>query len=107
MKFFKENKDFSLTSADLADIDDYLEPLFDYMNANLEVLMSNLEEKSALAVVSGVWNRFILDAEALVVPTLGDDSKDRKQWDERRFQFFAKYLEVLWVDLDCSRIFHG
>lgn len=56
--------------------------------------MTTMDEALALEVVLGSWNRFVADAEALIVPTLYDDVKERKQWDERRFQFFRKLVEV-------------
>lgn len=71
-------------------------PLFDYLNSNLEVLMANMQEDLALEVVLGTWDRFVADAEALIVPSLLEDAKERKQWDERRFQFFTKFMSVNW-----------
>ena len=56
--------------------------------------MSSMDESLALQIVLGSWNRFVVDAEALIVPTLFDDNKERKPWDERRFQFFQKLVEV-------------
>ncbi|KAJ3338450.1 Arrestin domain-containing protein 4, partial [Kappamyces sp. JEL0680] len=91
--FFKDQIE-PLTDQDVAEIEAYLAPLFDYMNTNLEVLMSNMEDSLAFEVVFGTWNRFVVDAEALIVPTLHDDQKERKQWDERRFQFFRKFIEA-------------
>lgn len=80
---------------DISEIEQYLTPFFDFLNSNLEVLMSSMDEVLALEVVLGSWKRFIADAEALIVPTLCDDGKERKQWDERRFQFFKKLVEVI------------
>jgi hypothetical protein len=93
-KIFQGQKQFSLTQEEIFSIEDYLSPLFEFMNSNLEVLMECLGEKLALRVVSGVWNRFVLDAEMLIVPSLDDDSKDQKQWDPKRFQFFQMYIQV-------------
>jgi hypothetical protein len=103
-KFFKDEPIVSLTTEEIQDIEEYLSPLFDFLNSNLEVLMCHMEDDIGLNVVSGVWNRFVLDAEALIVPSLMSDTKEQKQWDEKRFQFFAKYIEVKCIDLDCCRI---
>jgi hypothetical protein len=97
-KLFKDNQPHHLTQEEIQDIEEYLAPLFEFMNVNLEVLMCHMEENVGLQVVTGVWNRFVVDAEALIVPSLMNDSKEQKQWDERRFQFFIKYIEVIATD---------
>lgn len=103
--FFKEKIE-PLTDSDIAEIEQYLSPFFDFLNTNLEVLMTSMDEALALEVVLGSWNRFVADAEALIVPTLYDDVKERKQWDERRFQFFRKLVEVrFFQELDLKIIF--
>jgi hypothetical protein len=104
VKFFKDENTTSLSHEEIQEIEAYLSPLFDYLNSNLEVLMGHMEETIGLNVVSGVWNRFVQDAEALIVPSLMSDSKEQKQWDEKRFQFFEKYIEVSHVYIDCCRI---
>jgi MUN domain len=91
--FFKDRIE-PLSSQEVEDIEEYLAPLFDYLNSNLEVLMANMNEDLALEVVLGTWNRFIADAEALIVPSLLEDAKERKPWDERRFQFFSKFVSI-------------
>jgi hypothetical protein len=93
-KFFKEQSD-ALEPSDIEDIAAYLAPLFEFLNVNLEVLMSTLDEAIALRVIQGIWNQFIVDAEAMIVPSLSDDAKERKQWDTRRFNFFCRYISVL------------
>jgi hypothetical protein len=52
-----------------------------------------LEESLSLKIVQGVWDKFIKTSELMIVPTLGDDQKDRKPWDERRLNFFNRYIE--------------
>lgn len=83
----------ALLKEDEDDIERNLAALFDFLNGNLEVLTNHLEEKFSLKVVKGVWDQFLRTSEALIVPSLGDDAKDRKPWDEKRLQFFAKYIE--------------
>ncbi|KAJ3315172.1 hypothetical protein HDV04_004313 [Boothiomyces sp. JEL0838] len=93
-KFFKDQSDLQLTPSEIEEIEEYLSPLFEFLNSNLEVLMSNIEDIIAFKVVDGIWSQFVHDAEAMIVPSLGEDTKERKQWDERRFQFFIKYMEL-------------
>ncbi|KAJ3261340.1 hypothetical protein HK103_005948 [Boothiomyces macroporosus] len=93
-KFFKDQSDLQLTPSEIEEIEEYLSPLFEFLNSNLEVLMSNIEDIIAFKVVDGIWSQFVHDAEAMIVPSLGEDPKERKQWDERRFQFFIKYMEL-------------
>ncbi|KAI8900080.1 hypothetical protein BC833DRAFT_583224 [Globomyces pollinis-pini] len=57
-------------------------------------MMATLGETIAFEVVLGVWNQLVDHAEAMIVPSLGDDPKDRKQWDIRRFNFFLKFMEI-------------
>lgn len=102
-KFFKDVND-TLSPSDIEDIESYLSPMFDYLNTNLEILMSTIDEDLAYAVVLGVWNRFVMDAEAMIVPSLGEDPKERKPWDERRFQFFKKYIEVFIIKTHSYKI---
>ena len=83
-----------MSDVEISEIEDYLSPFFDFLNSNLAVLMSNMDDALAFEVVLGSWNRFVSDAEALIVPQLIDDQKERKQWDERRFQFFLKLVEI-------------
>ena len=90
----KKEKIDPLTKEEIEQIEDYIAPLFEFINSNLEVLMITLGEKLALKVVSGVWNQFCIDAEQLIVPSLEDDSKEQKQWDQKRFKFFERYIKV-------------
>lgn len=94
-KFLKNDKENeALLKEEIDQIENYLAPLFEFMNSNLEVLMVTLGEKLALKVVAGVWNQFCQDAEKLIVPSLESDSKEQKQWDRRRFMFFERYIKV-------------
>jgi hypothetical protein len=84
----------TLSKEDEDQIETNLTSLFEFLNVNLEMLTVNLDENLSLCIVQGVWERFLKTSELMVVPSLGDDPKDRKPWDERRIKFFARYIEV-------------
>ena len=87
------------------EIEANLGAIFDFLNVNLEVLTSHMDEKYSMQIVAGIWARFLQVSEALIVPTLGNDPKDRKPWDDRRIKFFEQYIDVAHVNLVCSRLF--
>lgn len=92
-KLFKDNNDKLLTMQDIEEIYELLAPTFEFLNANFEIIMSTLNEQIAIQVIQNIWQKFVIDAESMIVPSLNDD-KERKQWEMKRFQFFYKYVEI-------------
>ena len=93
-KLFKDNNNEKLlSSSDIEAIYELLSPTFEFLNTNFEIIMSSLNESIAIQVIQGIWNKFINDAESMIVPSLVDD-KERKQWEMKRFQFFYKYIDI-------------
>ncbi|EGF82681.1 hypothetical protein BATDEDRAFT_34375 [Batrachochytrium dendrobatidis JAM81] len=41
-----------------------------------------------------IWDCVLTTAEGLIVPSLADEAKERKPWDERRMSFFRKFIEA-------------
>ncbi|XJO74858.1 hypothetical protein BDV3_005617 [Batrachochytrium dendrobatidis] len=71
-----------------------LEPLFEHLNANMEVLTENVDEPLAFEIIGMIWDCVLTTAEGLIVPSLADEAKERKPWDERRMSFFRKFIEA-------------
>ncbi|CCD24884.1 uncharacterized protein NDAI_0E00680 [Naumovozyma dairenensis CBS 421] len=57
-------------------IGDALLPLFDYLNANLGILSSQLSETLLLAIMSKAWSEILTTADILLLPSLS--SSDHK-----------------------------
>ncbi|KAI9089606.1 hypothetical protein DFS34DRAFT_597989 [Phlyctochytrium arcticum] len=72
-----------------------LDTLLAYVNVNLEVLTENMDHPLALRIVKGIWIRAIRVVEGLVVGEVGDDGKEKREWDPRRIQFLRRCLEYL------------
>ncbi|KAL2915230.1 hypothetical protein HK105_205095 [Polyrhizophydium stewartii] len=92
-KLFQRGDDDSANSVDQDEVAADLAPFFDFLNANLEILTENVEEELAFRIIGRIWNRVVEIAEAMVVPSLGEDPKERKPWDSRRFQFFKLCIQ--------------
>ena len=88
---------FSDTSLDADKVEEEVEPFFEYLNANMEVVMGNLEEDMAFRIVSGIWTRVLNLCFGLIVPALDDDSKDKNAWDAKRLKFFKIFVEVITI----------
>ncbi|KAH9267667.1 hypothetical protein BASA84_000559 [Batrachochytrium salamandrivorans] len=94
-KFSKswENGNISHGLINMDELGTDLEPLFEYLNANMEVVTENVEETLAFHIIGRIWDRILTGFESMIVPSLGDEWKDQKPWDERRMCFFKKLVE--------------
>ncbi|TPX65599.1 hypothetical protein SpCBS45565_g05071 [Spizellomyces sp. 'palustris'] len=77
------------------EIENDLELLLGYINVNLEVLTESMEHSLALRVVKGVWVQVVNHVEALVVGEVGDEGKDKREWDAKRIGFIRRSMEFL------------
>ncbi|KAI8916020.1 hypothetical protein EDD86DRAFT_197454 [Gorgonomyces haynaldii] len=93
-KVMNDPKPEDLTQEERDEIESNLSLIFEFLNVNLEVLTSHMEEQFSLEIVKGIWQRFVQVSEQMVVPSLGEDPKERKPWDERRIMFFMQYLDA-------------
>ncbi|KAI8924775.1 hypothetical protein BC831DRAFT_401923 [Entophlyctis helioformis] len=66
-----------------------------FLDANLDVLFAHLDESLASRILHAVWDRLLCVLELMIVPSLGEDPKERKPWDSKRLAFFAKFVEIL------------
>ncbi|KNC99275.1 uncharacterized protein SPPG_05530 [Spizellomyces punctatus DAOM BR117] len=86
---------FSPTQVSDEEIENDLELLLGYINVNLEVLTESMEHSLALRVVKGVWVKVVNHVEALVVGEVGDEGKDKREWDAKRIGFIRRSIEFL------------
>lgn len=93
-KIMGKNAPAELSKEDEEEIEANLTSIFEFLNVNLELLTDHLDESLSLKIVQGVWEKFIKTSELMIVPTLGDDQKDRKPWDDRRLNFFCRYIDA-------------
>ncbi|KAI8612448.1 hypothetical protein BC830DRAFT_560443 [Chytriomyces sp. MP71] len=97
----QKNAHLPLSSADVPselDVHVKISPLLDFINGNLSVIAETMSLPLANLVVQGLWERFIVIAESLIVPNLSDDNGllDRKKvWEDSRVVFLSHVVAIV------------
>jgi hypothetical protein len=84
----------ALSDEEIAEIDGNLGLMFEFLDNNLALLNQEIHEDFSLKIVEAIWDRFVSVSEHLIVPMLGDEPKERKEWEEKRIQFFDHYIKT-------------
>ena len=80
--------------ADQEHVETNLALLFEFLNVNLEILTTHMDESFSLEIVKCIWDEFLKVSERMIVPSLGDDeSEKRTPWDTKRINFFELYIQ--------------
>jgi hypothetical protein len=69
-------------------------PMCDYLNENLQVLNSTLNDSAREAVMSKIWKEILIIIEGLLVPSLGDTPSSMKPLQDRELDIVFKWLRV-------------
>lgn len=74
-------------------------PLFDYFDANLQVLNTHLSETVKDMVMLRVWKEILIVIEGLLIPPLSKLSSDMKPLSDKEVDIVFKWLKVVFLDL--------
>lgn len=80
------------------EIEQAILPVFDYLDANLQVLNNSLGDKSKEVVMARVWKVVLNVMENLLIPPLADTPSDLKPLSDKEVDIAFKWLKVC-VDL--------
>ena len=69
-------------------------PVFDYFDANLQVLNSSLGDKTKEMVMTRVWKVILNVIEGLLVPPLADTPSEMKPLSDKEVDIVFKWLKV-------------
>jgi len=76
------------------DIEQAILPLFDYFDANLQTLNTNLSDTAKEIVMSRVWKEILTIFEGLLVPPLSEVGSDMKPLSDKEVDIVFKWLKV-------------
>jgi len=76
------------------EIEQAILPVFDYFDANLQVLNSSLGDKAKEMVMTRVWKVILSVIEDLLVPPLADAPSDLKPLSDKEVDIVFKWLKV-------------
>ncbi|KAF8578886.1 hypothetical protein K439DRAFT_1360906 [Ramaria rubella] len=77
------------------EIEQAILPVFDYFDANLQVLNSSLGDKTKEMVMTRVWKVILNVIESLLVPPLADTPSDMKPLSDKEVDIVFKWLKFL------------
>lgn len=76
------------------EIEQAILPIFDYFDANLQILNSSLGDKPKEMVMTRVWKVVLNVIESLLVPPLADTPSDMKPLSDKEVDIVFKWLKV-------------
>lgn len=76
------------------EIEQAILPIFDYFDANLQILNNSLGEKPKEVVMGRVWKVVLNVVENLLVPPLADTPSDLKPLSDKEVDIVFKWLKV-------------
>lgn len=74
-----------------------LGPLWDYLNANLQVLNSSLSDKARDIVMAKIWKEVLATIEGLLVPPLSEAPSSMRQLYDKEVDVVFKWLKVCYL----------
>lgn len=89
------------------EIEQAILPVFDYFDANLQVLNSSLGDKTKEMVMTRVWKVILNVIEGLLVPPLAETPSEMKPLTDKEVDIVFKWLKVRKHFLFILRSFHG
>jgi hypothetical protein len=78
-----------------ADVENALQPLFNYFDDNFAIMKQTLTDATMLAVMTRLWKEVLLAIEALLVPPLSDKSSQQKPLTQAELDVVYRWLELL------------
>lgn len=69
-------------------------PLFDYFDANLQVLNTHLSETAKEMVMNKVWKEILIIIEGLLIPPLSKQASDMSPMSDKEVDIVFKWLKV-------------
>ena len=77
-----------------AEIETPIVPVFDYFDANLQVLNTALSETAKDMVMQRVWKEILTIIEGLLVPRISEMPSDLKPLTDKEVDIVFKWLKV-------------
>ncbi|GAA93862.1 uncharacterized protein L969DRAFT_42534 [Mixia osmundae IAM 14324] len=77
------------------EIEDVIEPLFEYFDESLAVLKENLSDTACHLVMVKLWKEILNIIESLLVPPLSDQLSEMKQLSDKEVYIVVKWLKGL------------
>lgn len=91
--FFKRQSRVPTITND--DIENALQSLFTYFDANFAIMKETLTEATMVAVMTRLWKEVLMAIESLLVPPLSDKPSNQKPLTERECEVVYKWLGLL------------
>ncbi|KAK8874095.1 hypothetical protein PGQ11_004609 [Apiospora arundinis] len=91
--FFKRQSRMPTITND--DIENALQSLFTYFDANFAIMKETLTEATMVAVMTRLWKEVLMSIESLLVPPLSDKPSNQKPLTERECEVVYKWLGLL------------
>jgi hypothetical protein len=74
-------------------------PLYDYLNANLQVLNNSLSDHARDIVMARIWKEILIITEGLLVPPLSEAPSSMRQLYDKEVDVVFKWLKVCYLRL--------
>ncbi|KAF0466401.1 c2 domain protein [Gigaspora margarita] len=88
---------FEQKKRDLTDrnIEEAIDPLFDYFDENLMILNTHLHPEVFKSVISRIWKEIVTTIELVIIPPLSDRPSDMKALSDNELMIALKWLQFL------------
>ncbi|KAK3394291.1 hypothetical protein B0H63DRAFT_426230 [Podospora didyma] len=83
--------------ATAADIQNALQPLFDYFNDNFAIMKQTLTDATLQHVMTRLWKEVLIAIESLLVPPLSDKPSTQKSLTQAEMDVVYRWLEMLFA----------
>ncbi|KZO97576.1 hypothetical protein CALVIDRAFT_479858 [Calocera viscosa TUFC12733] len=90
-----ERPRFKADSLSDADIEQVISPLFEYFEANLQILNTFLTEITKEMVMKRIWKEILTVIEGLLIPPMSDTPSDMKPLSDKEVDIVFKWLKFL------------
>ncbi|KAK4454640.1 adenylate cyclase activation protein git1 [Podospora aff. communis PSN243] len=80
-----------------ADVENALQPLFNYFDDNFAIMKQTLTEATMLAVMTRLWKEVLIAIENLLVPPLSDKPSSQKPLTQPELDVVYRWLELLFA----------
>lgn len=80
-----------------ADVENALQPLFQYFDDNFAIMKQTLTEATMLAVMTRLWKEVLIAIENLMVPPLSDKLSTQKPLTQPELDVVYRWLELLFA----------
>ncbi|KAK3341597.1 hypothetical protein B0T25DRAFT_558719 [Lasiosphaeria hispida] len=77
------------------DVENALQPLFNYFDDNFAIMKKTLTDATMLAVMTRLWKEVLMAIESLLVPPLSDKPSQQKPLTQAELDVVYRWLELL------------